>query len=519
MEKPIAIDFSAGVLIADVREGAMIQGKVGEEDVVLVRSGGEFFAVGATCPHYGGPLAQGLAVRDEIRCPLHHSCFSLRTGEVLRAPAFDAIPCWRVERVGDRLFVREKLPVSKRTSLSSKSHPSSVVVLGGGAAGFAAADTLRREGYDGPLTMITADEFAPYDRPNLSKEYLTGQAPEEWMPLRPADYYSDRRIDLVLNARASAIDVGRRLVELEDRRSYKFDALLLATGADPVRIAVPGASDSQLYYLRSFRDAKDLIAKSTTAKHVIVVGASFIGLEIAASLRERGVAVEVVAPDSVPLGRVLGDEIGQFIRTLHESHGVVFHLGETVARVDGKKVSLSGGATVEADFLVLGVGVRPSIALAEKAGLKVDRGVVVNEYLETSAPAIFAAGDIARWPDPRSGQSVRIEHWVVAELQGQVAARNILGRNERFDAVPFFWTSQYGVSVKYIGHAEKWDTAELDGSLEAKDCAVKYNLQGRTLAVATIGRDFANLQVEASMESEIVKHDGLHTPEGIRKTA
>ena len=215
--------------------------------------------------------------------------------------------------------------------------------------------------------------------------------------------------------------------------------------------------------------------------------------------------MHVVSPGRVPLEHVLGDEIGRFFQNLHESHGVTFHMGETVTRVDGRLVTLSGGSKLDADFLALGVGVRPAVALAEQAGLRVDRGVVVNEYLETSAPGVFAAGDIARWPDPHSGQMIRIEHWVVAERQGQVAARNILGYRERFNAVPFFWTRQFKVSVKYIGHAQTWDEATIDGSLENKDCSVTFKLGGRTLAVATIGRDLQNLQVEAAMEASLLQ--------------
>jgi apoptosis-inducing factor 3 len=507
MESKAAPDFTTGVPIDRVPDGGMIQGKVGDEDVILVRRGREFSAVGANCTHYHAQLVEGLAVGEELRCPLHHACFSLRTGEALRAPAFDSIPCWRVEQVGGNILVREKLPAptTKPTAVSTSANnaPSSVVIVGAGGAGLAAAEMLRRQGYDGLVTMITSEDDPPYDRPNLSKEFLAGQAPDDWMPLRLKDYYAEQHINLILKSRVTSLDVGRKRLQVEDGTTYDFGALLLATGADPVKLTVPGASDSQLYYLRSFADARMLATKTASAKQVVVVGASFIGLEVAASLRERNIAVHVVAPERVPLERALGAEIGQFMRGLHEAHGVVFHLGETVARLDGRKATLSGGTTLDADLLILGVGVRPSLALAEQAGLKVDRGIVVNEYLETSAPHVYAAGDVARWPDPRSGQLVRIEHWVFAERQGQLAARNMLGRHERFESVPFFWTQQYGVSIKSVGHAEKWDAVEIDGSLEAQDCAVSYKLGGRTLSVATISRDLQSLQVEAEMETSL----------------
>jgi NADPH-dependent 2,4-dienoyl-CoA reductase/sulfur reductase-like enzyme/nitrite reductase/ring-hydroxylating ferredoxin subunit len=498
-------DFSKGVSTDRLSDGGMLLGHIGQEDVILARRGGEFFAVGATCSHYSGPLIEGLMLGDELRCPWHHACFSLRTGEALRAPAFDAIPCWRVERIGDTVFVREKLsaPGRARTAVSPQKSPASVVIVGGGAAGFAAAEMLRREAYEGRVTIISADDAAPYDRPNLSKDYLAGTAQEDWIPLRPPDFYGERRIDLLLNSRVASLDATRKSLQLDNGRSFEFDALLLATGAEPVTLSIPGASDAQLHYLRTFADSRALSEKAASAKQVLIIGASFIGLEVAASLRTRGVAVHVVAPEQQPLERVMGREVGRFIRGLHETNGVVFHLGETVARVDGRKATLSGGGALEADLLILGVGVRPSLALADQAGLKTDRGVVVDEYLQTSAPGIFAAGDIARWPDPHSGGLVRIEHWVVAERQGQVAARNILGRRERFNAVPFFWTQQYGVSISYVGHAEKWDAVEIDGSLEAQDCAVTYKLAGRTLAVATISRDLQSLKVEAAMESSV----------------
>jgi apoptosis-inducing factor 3 len=505
MEGSTGPDFGNGLPVDRLPDGGMIQGKIGGEDVILARTGDEFFAVGAGCTHYHGPLVKGLVVGDQLRCPLHHACFSLRTGEALRAPAFDPIPCWRVERIDNTVFVREKLSTLVRKSAfpatNAQKPPASVVIVGGGAAGLAAAEMLRREGYDGSVTMISADDFAPYDRPNVSKDYLAGPIPDEWMPLRLPSYYTEQRIDLLLRSRVSALDVRRKQVQLEGGKILPFGALLLATGAEPIKLTLPGASDSQLYCVRTFADSRALIEKAASAKHAVIIGASFIGLEVAASLRARGLDVHVVAPEQLPLERVLGAEVGRFIRTLHEAHGVTFHSGDTVTRLDGQRAILSSGATLDADFLIMGVGVRPSLSLAEQAGLKVDRGVVVNEYLETSAPGIFAAGDIARWPEAHSGQFVRIEHWVVAERQGQVAARNILGRHEKFDAVPFFWSQHYDVVINYVGHAESWDKVQIEGNLEARDCAVSYKHGSRVLAVATISRDLQSLRYEAAMES------------------
>jgi NADPH-dependent 2,4-dienoyl-CoA reductase/sulfur reductase-like enzyme/nitrite reductase/ring-hydroxylating ferredoxin subunit len=498
-------DFGSGLPVDRLPDGGMIQGKISGEDVILARTGDEFFAVGAGCTHYHGPLVKGLIAGDQLRCPLHHACFSLRTGEALRAPAFDPIPCWRVERIDNIVFVREKLSTLVRKAAFAATNapkpPASVVIIGGGAAGLAAAEMLRREGYDGSVTMISADDFAPYDRPNVSKDYLAGPIPDEWMPLRLPNFYKEQRIDLLLRSRVSVLDVRQKQVQLEGGRILPFEALLMATGAEPIKLALPGASDTQLYYVRTFDDSRALIEKAASAKQTIVVGASFIGLEVAASLRARGLNVHVVAPEQLPLERILGSEVGWFIRTLHEAHGVIFHLGETITRLDGHRATLSGGATVDADLLVVGAGVKPSLSLAERAGLKVDRGVVVNEYLETSAPGIFAAGDIARWPDAHSGQFVRVEHWVVAERQGQTAARNMLGCREKFDAVPFFWSQHYDVVINYVGHAESWDEVQIEGSLEARDCAVSYKRGSRLLAVATISRDLQSLRYEVAMES------------------
>ena len=502
------LNFAEGLLVRDLPDGAIAVGQAAGEDVVLVRRGDDFVAVGANCTHYHGELSLGLVVGDTLRCPLHHACFSLRTGEALRAPALDPIPRWHVERIDDRIFVGEKLPEFGRKQLyrsdDGQKPPASVVIIGGGAAGLGAAEMLRREGYDGPLTMISADDWPPYDRPNLSKDFLAGAAPDEWMRLRLPEYYREQKIDLLLNARVSALDIPAKQVHLENGAMYGFEALLIATGSEPVQLQIKGATSSQLYYLRTFADARAIVSRAASARRVAVIGASFIGLEVAASLRSLGIAVDVIAPGSQPMERVMGPEVGLMIRELHVAHGVVFHMGETVSKIDGSALLLTGGGKVEADFVVLGVGVRPSVSLAEQAGLTTDRGILVNEYLETSASGVFAAGDIARWPDPHSGEMIRVEHFVVAEQQGQVAAKNILGRRVRFDAVPFFWTQQYDVAINYVGHAEQCDSVEIKGNLHAHDCSVSYKRRGKTLAFATISRDLENLKAQVAMESRNV---------------
>jgi NADPH-dependent 2,4-dienoyl-CoA reductase/sulfur reductase-like enzyme/nitrite reductase/ring-hydroxylating ferredoxin subunit len=487
----------------------MVRGRVGDEPALLIRRGTEYFAVGAGCTHYHAELADGLIVDDTIRCPLHHACFSLCTGEALRAPALDPIATWRVQLASDRAFVRERQSHPERKAPSrpaiASGAPLSIVIVGAGAAGVAAADMIRREGYSGPVTMISAEDVAPYDRPNLSKDYLTGAAPESWMPLRSPQYYEDRRIDLLLNQRVTAIDTNIRAVHLADGRLIAYGALLLATGAEPVHLPVPMTAGSPIFYLRTLADSRSIIKAAAAGKTAVVVGASFIGLEVAAALRTRGLSVHVVGLESVLFERVLGATVGTFLRSLHESHGISFHLQSTVVSVDGNRVALRDGTTLTGDLVVFGVGVAPELALAEQAGLQIDRGVVVNEFLETNVAGVFAAGDIARWPDPHSGDRIRVEHWVVAERQGQCAAHNMLGDRKAFAAVPFFWSQHYDVTINYVGHAERWDSADLDGALESHDCTVTYRRGGLTLAVATIARDRQSLQAELDLESTRAK--------------
>jgi NADPH-dependent 2,4-dienoyl-CoA reductase/sulfur reductase-like enzyme/nitrite reductase/ring-hydroxylating ferredoxin subunit len=497
-------DLAQGVASSEFT-GETLLGHVGDQDVLLVRAGSEIFAIDAHCSHYHGPLADGLVVGISIRCPWHHACFDLRSGEATRAPALNPLSVWRVEHEGDRIVVRQKIeqPTSRRTTAVAA--PDKIVIVGGGAAGFAAAEMLRRQDYRGSIVMLSNDAAPPVDRPNLSKDYLAGSAPEDWLPLRPDSFYAEAHIDLRLRTDVASIDTKARNVALAGGGTVPYDRLLLATGAEPVRLPIPGADQPHVHTLRSLGDCRAIIDAVKNARRVIVIGASFIGLEAAAALRARDIEVHVVAPEQRPMERVLGPGMGDFVRALHEEHGVIFHLGDTVVALDGKRATLKNGGVLEADAVVVGVGVRPRLALAEQAGLALDRGVVVNQTLETSIPGIYAAGDIARWPDPHSKENIRVEHWVVAERQGQTAARNMLGARETFDAVPFFWSQHYDVPINYVGHAEKWDEIAIDGDIAAKDCLLKYKSGGRVLAVASIYRDLDSLKAELAMEQATIR--------------
>lgn len=500
-DTPAGPDLSAGVSPADIPTNGALAGRVGDEPVLVSRHGDLFAAVGGACTHYGAPLADGLVDGETVRCPWHHACFSLRTGAAFRAPAFDALERWKVEVEGGLVFVRSKLEAAPSPPPPPRGQDERIVIVGGGAAGFAAAERLRRLGFAGSITMLSADDAPPCDRPNLSKDYLAGEAPEEWIPLKSEAFYRDWRIDLRTGARVAAIHPAERMIVTDDGAHVVFDKLLLAMGSEPVRLAAPGFDAANVHVLRSLADARAIIAALPGAGSAAVIGASFIGLEAAAALRARGLEVHVVAPETVPMARILGSQIGAFLRSLHEAHGVAFHLGRTAALLDGKLLTLDDGSRIEADIVVVGIGVRPRTALAAEAGIATDDGILVDECLRTNVDGIYAAGDVARYPRPGSGEPIRIEHWVAAERQGQTAAANLMGQHTAHRDVPFFWSRHYDISVLYVGETKAWDELRIDGSVADGDCNVRYFEKGVHRASASIGRASDNLKEELLLES------------------
>jgi len=421
-------------------------------------------------------------------------------GPAAGAPALDPVLCWQVEQRDNKIYVSEKRLQTPKRGVSAKAPPSGpIVIIGGGAAGLAAAEMLRRRNFTGKITILSSDDVPPVDRPNLSKDFLAGTAPEDWLPLRPEAFYAEADIDLSLDTTVSKIDLRQKTV-VSNKGELPYGRLLLATGAEPVRLPIPGAELPHVSVLRTLADSRRIIKLTKTAKQAVVVGASFIGLEVASSLRKRGIAVHVVAPEKLPMERTLGSDLGAFIKQLHQNNGVVFHLEDTVVAIEPGRVRLKSGQTLAADLVCLGVGVKPRTQLAEQTGLAVDRGVLVNEYMETSVPDIFAAGDIARFPD-RFGEKIRVEHWVVAERQGQTAAQNMLGERQKYDAASFFWSQHYDVPINYVGHAERWDKIAIDGSVDDKDCLIRYLKDGKVRAVASIFRDAESLRCEIAIET------------------
>ena len=494
-------DLAAGVTMADIPDGGMKAGHIRGAKALFARLGDDIFAIGDTCSHLGGPLHKGLVVDHTVRCPWHHACFSLRSGEALTAPAFETLPRWEVAVEDNLVRVRNPVPLSTPPRLPDDARSNErFVIIGGGAAGFAAVDMLLRSSFAGEITMISDDMAPPYDRTLLTKDYLDGRFGDDRLPLSNRDLASEDRVRLMLRTKIVRIDSTARQVTFDDGSALSYSKLLLATGAAPKRPDFPGAELPHVKLIRSLDDSRAILAAATAARHIAVVGGSFIALEAAASLRDRGHKVSVIAPEKLPMERIFGSQLAELIAAAHRDHGVDWHVGRKVDHATEGTLRLDDGTLLDADLVVVGIGVAPRIGLAQAAGLAVDDGVLVDEHLATSVPDIFAAGDIALWPDRYSGGRIRVEHWVVAERQGQIAALNMRGHRQSYLAVPFFWTKHFDLSIRYVGHATSWDDLKIEGDLASRDGLVRFVKGERLLAVATVEQDMAALEEERAWE-------------------
>jgi apoptosis-inducing factor 3 len=478
--------------VNDIEEGEMKAFTIGDHKVLLTRIKGEFRALGATCPHYGAPLEEGILSGSRIICPWHHTGYDAQTGNLEDPPALDNLPVYQLKIIGDDVIVAlpDEAPGSRIPDMyrrDPKADSRVFVIVGAGAAGNAAAQTLREDGFKGRIIMITQEDRLPYDRPQLTKEYLEGKSDDDMLPLRPEEFYRDYDIECVLNNRVKEANIPYRLVTFDNGEELAFDSILLATGGIPRALDVPGSDLPGIFTLRSWADSSAIIKAAGTGSKVVIVGTNFIGMESAYSLSQRGLSMTVVGVDSVPFEGVLGKEIGNLFQQLHEANGVQFRLKQRVARFEGTKkveaVLLETGERIPADLVLVGVGVRPATDFIEGLDLLSDGSIPVNGSFQAT-DHVYAAGDIATFPYWYTGEWVRIEHWRTAEQQGRVAGHNMSGNKMEYRSVPFFWTNQVGLYFRYVGHAKRWDDIIVLGDISSKIFTAYYVKDGRVCAAA-----------------------------------
>ena len=488
--------------ITDLQNGQMQQIAVEGSQILLSKINDKFYATGAYCTHYGAPLEKGILSGERIVCPWHNACFNAMGGQQLEPPGLDSLPTFATRVEGENIIVRlpDEIPQQRTLEMARKIQRNDnrrLVILGAGAAGINAAEVLRQEGFLGQVILISAEEKLPYDRTKLSKNYLQGKAQEDSLSLRSCEFYDQYDIELRFGQKVTQVDALNKSITFADESSLEYDSLLLATGGTARKLDVPGANLANIFTLRKSEDGNSILNAVENAKKAVIVGSSFIGMEAAASLTQQGLEVTVVSPSHVPFQKILGDQVGKMCQKLHEQHGVTFKLGTKVTKFIGdEKVEyavLENGEKLSADLVIVGIGVEPNTSYLE--GIKLnepDNSISVNEYLQTEFEDIYAAGDIASFPYAPMRKSTCIEHWRLAAQQGRIAAANMLRKNKLqaiSQIVPFFWSGQYDLKLRYVGHAEEWDEIFIDGNLEQQEFLAFYLQNEQIIAVTGVNRD------------------------------
>ena len=503
-------EFNAGK-INQINDGEMKAVKVDEKNkILLTKVDNKIFAVGASCTHYGAPLEDGVLFNGKIICPWHHACFSAKNGDLIEPPALNSLPNYSVKIENENIIVMlpEEIESSRTPSMSKRDNENlnTNVIIGGGAAGNAAAQSMREAGFTGGITIITQENRSPYDRPNLSKDYLAGEAEKEWMPLRPKEFYDEYDINIMYQKKVVGINNERKVVILEKDEEVSFEKLLIATGGVPIKLDVPGANLSNIFYLRSHDNSDEIIEGANNKSKIVIIGSSFIALESASSLKKRlNSDITVISHAEIPFKNILGDEIGKMIQSTHEKNGIKFKLNSTVKKFEGKtkveKIILESGEIIETDLVIIGIGVKPETSFLRDFKLENDGSILVNKYFEVEEN-MYAAGDMVTFHNSTENSKMRIEHWRTAEQHGRIAGFNMAGRKAEYTSVPFFWTQQDGINLNYVGHATKWDDIITWGNVDSKDFISFYFNDNKLLAAVAMNHDKEMDAIEALMIME-----------------
>ncbi|XP_043910294.1 apoptosis-inducing factor 3-like isoform X2 [Protopterus annectens] len=517
-------------LETDMQDGEMREVEMNEQKVLLVKINGSFSAVGSKCTHYGAPLIKGALIGHRVRCPWHGACFNVKTGDIEDYPGLDSLPCFKVKvENGKVLVTANKLALenSKRVKTMTPRDPhcsSTVLILGGGPAGLVCAETLRQEGYLGKIILATKEDNLPYDRTKLSKAM---NMKTESILLRPGDFFAAHDIEVWTDKEAVAVNTSKKMVKFKDGSVQQYDQLLIATGSRPNKLKCSGA-DLENVLLRTPDDANK-IHELSSKKNVLILGSSFIGMEVAAYLSDKAASVCVVGSSKVPFQAVLGSDIGSTVMKMLEEHGVKFYMENTIKELKGqngkvKEAILKSGTVLPVDVVLTGIGVAPESAFLSGSGIHLDsKGfIIVDKHMQTNIQGVFAAGDVASFPLPlMNSKRVSIGHWQLALAQGRSAALNMLKRKEVFNSVPFFWTSLLGKSIRYAGYGEGFTEIIMKGNPKEMKFLAFYIREENVVAVSSMnfdpavariaeilasGKQISKAEAQSSEEDKWLKH-------------